>query len=349
MNVKNLLAAVFALALCCGAAWSAAANSEAALIKQAAAAHGGKVIMYNALFQPLNDRIMAAFNKKYAKDGISIEIEKAQSGRQAALYDQELRANKVDFDLLFLVDPGIFLHDAEEHKFTPYCSNNFKDFRAAALSPDCSYFTATAYYQYIAYNTDLMKGKDIPNSWNDLLNPKWKGKIGLPDPRVGGGFYYFVFTIYKLFGPSWFVKARANDPQLVQSHAVTENEVMSGQLDMGVDISVLTRADGPYPGGKGAPIREAFPKEGGALLQGDMGITRGGPNPAGAKLFIDWAASLAGQKVINQHGGFSLRKDFTSVEGDDLSKIAYHLWNPKEMDEHRDKWTAESYHLLTGQ
>jgi iron(III) transport system substrate-binding protein len=154
--------------------------------------------------------------------------------------------------------------------------------------------------------------------------------------------------MYKLFGKEWFEKVRANDPLLTQSHGVTHNQIMAGERLMGVNISVLARRDGPYPGGKGAPVKEAFPKEGGALLAGSMAITKGGPNPAGAKVFIEWATSLDGQKAINRLGHFSLRKDFTSIEGDDLSKIKYHWWDAEEMDKYRDQWTAEAQKILTG-
>src|ERR1041384_692669 len=47
----------------------------------------------------------------------------------------------------------------------------------------------------IYYNTQLVKAQDL-RSYNDLLNPKWKGKIGLRDPRVpGGGLAMWAFLL----------------------------------------------------------------------------------------------------------------------------------------------------------
>jgi ABC-type Fe3+ transport system substrate-binding protein len=106
------------------------------------------------------------------------------------------------------------------------------------------------------------------------------------------------------------------------------------------------RRDGPYPGGKGAPVKEAFPSEGGSLLPIGLGITKGGPNPAGTKVLVDWLTSLEGQKAVNRLGHFSLRKDFTSVEGDDLSKMRYHWWDADELDRYRDQWTGEALKIL---
>jgi iron(III) transport system substrate-binding protein len=316
------------------------------LIKQAAATNGGEIIVQSALFDATNKDFQDGFNKKFQKDGLRVRVVRYQSSQQVQLYDQELRAGKVSSDVMFFVEPPLFLRLARDDKLTKYCSPNFADYRPEALTKDCSYFYVNSYLQYLAYNTDLVK--EPPTSWNDLTDPKWKGKISIPDPKVGGGHYYFVFTIYKLFGKEWFEKARANEALLTQSHGVTENQVMSGERHFGVSISVLTRNNGPYPGAKQAPIKEALPKEGGGLLAGGMGITKGGPNPAGAKVFVDWASSLEGQQVINHNGLFSLRKDFTSREGDDLSKMKYLWFDPDEMDKFREEYTKESEKILKG-
>lgn len=335
------------IGIACIAASSAwAADPSPELLKEAAATNGGEILVQSALFDSTNRDFADGFNKKFGHLGVRVKVVRYQSSRQVQLYEQELRAGKVSADVLFFVEPPLFVRLAREDKLTKYCSSNFADYRPEALTPDCSYFFVNSYLQYMAYNTGLMK--EPPTSWNDLIDPKWKGKISIPDPKVGGGHYYFVYTVYKLFGKDWFAKARANDALLTQSHGVTENQVMSGERHFGVSISVLTRNNGPYPGGKNAPIKEAFPKEGGALLAGGMAITKGGPNPAGAKAFIEWASSLDGQKTINHNGLFSLRKDFTSQEGDDLSKIKYLWFDADDMEKNRDEYTRESEKILKG-
>lgn len=346
--MRRNMAIGLAAALIWGAAIPATAEDIDALIEQAAATNGGEILVHSALFDSLNQAMTEAFNEKYGDQGLNVNIVRVQTGQQTNLYDQELRAGKVSVDVLFMVDPGVFERLEDEEKLTPFCSEHFQYYRDGMVADDCSHFKVTAYYQYIAYNPDLVQGDDVPTSWTDLYDPKWKGKISIPDPKVGGGHYFFVFTMFKLFGDEWFEKVAQNEPLLTQSHGTTHNQVLAGERVMGVDLSVLVRRDGPYEGGKGGPIMEAFPEEGGALLPGDMAVTKGGPNPAGGKVFVDWAASLEGQKVINQHGHFSLRTDFTSVEGDDLSEIPYHWWDPAEMDQMRDEWTEKSIELLTG-
>ena len=329
-----------------GAASQHGAAQSPDLLKQAAAANGGVIIVRDALFESLHQAMTQAFNAEYKKHGLSVRIERVQSGQQLNLYEQELRAGKVSNDIMDLVDPGTFLGLNNQGKFTSHCSPHYKDYPEWAIGKNCGYFYYVAYYQYLTYNTDQVKGGDIPRSWNDLLDPKWKGKVSLPDPRIGGGHYYAVFTLMKLFGPQWFEKMRANEPLLVSSHGTVNSQMMSGERQVGINISVLSRRDGKFPGGKGAPVGESFPKEGVTLLAGGMAVTKNGPNTAGGKVFIEWASSLAGQKAIARLGHLSLRKDYTSDAGDDLSKIKYNWWDPDEMLKHRNEWTKEALKLL---
>lgn len=336
------------LAFCAGTIGAAHAQDyNADLLKEAAATNGGEIVLESILSNDTIKAFAQAFNDEFSKDGVHVKLVRYQSSQLVQLYDQELRAGKVSADLMLLGDPSIFIDLAKKNDLTLYCSPNFKDFRPEALSPDCSYFNATAHFQYMLYNTDLM-GNDGPTSWADLVDPKYKGKTSILDPQQGGGSYFFTYTMNKLFGLDFYRKAKENEVLLAQSHNVTENQVMSGERYFAISISDLVRQDGPYPGGKGAPIKEVFPKEGATLITAGMGITKGGPNLPGAKFFIDWTASLEGQKALSQHGLFSLRKDFTDVEGDDLSKISYHWWDINEMNAARDDLIKQAEDILSG-
>ena len=346
--MKKWTIPIMSLGLSVGLAAGAAHGADKETLKMAAGTKGGQIIVYNIIFKPAQRKLNKAFNKKFAKYGIKAKMIRSQSGKIANLYKQELRAGKVRMDAISTADPGMFLSFNRKNQLTRYCSPNYKDYRDWAVAKDCGYFYHTSWLQYISYNPELVKGGDIPNSWLDFHKPKWKGKISFGDPKIGGGHYYFVFTMYKLFGRDWFIKTRDNNAMMVRSHGTTNNKVKSGERHFGVNLSMLVRRDGPYPGGKNAPIKEVFPKEGGALLVAPMAITKDGPNPAGAKVLIDWLSSLEGQKVVSDKGKFSLRKDFTSVEGVKLSDLKYHWWDPNEMDQMRDKWTKDSLKILTG-
>ena len=176
----------FAIALvaACAATPALSVEPNPDLIKQAAATAGGEIVVQSALFDSTNKDFAQGFNAKYGSRGLHVKVVRYQSSQQVQLYDQELRAGKVSGDVLFFVEPPLFVRLAREDKLTKYCSPNFADYRPEALTPDCSYFYVNSYLQYLAYNPDLMS--QPPTSWNDLIDSKWKGKISIPDPKIGG-------------------------------------------------------------------------------------------------------------------------------------------------------------------
>src|SRR4051812_30758229 len=96
----------FALAVFAVMLAGAALAQSPELIKQAASTNGGVVILRNALFDNLNDAMINGFAQAYGKQGLSLKVERVQSGAQLNMYEQELRANRVGADILALVDPG---------------------------------------------------------------------------------------------------------------------------------------------------------------------------------------------------------------------------------------------------
>jgi len=326
------------------AAASAGAAGAQDAVDVAKAKAEGKVVWYTSTPIEQGQKIADAFQKE---TGIKVEMFRSGGSSILRRFQQEMDAGRVAVDVLTHSEPAAANALGKKGFFVAFKPVNFDKVPEAAKDPNGLFVGQRLNMMTHYLRSDKVAAADEPKTWDDLLDPKWKGKVSIPDPKIGGGHYYFVYTIYKLFGKEWFEKARANDVLLTQSHGVTENQVMSGERLFGVSISVLTRNDGPFPGGKNAPINEALPKEGGALLAGGLGITKGGPNPAGAKVFVDWASSLEGQKVINHNGLFSLRKDFTSRENDDLSKMHYLWFDPNEMDVKREQYTREAEKILT--
>jgi len=116
---------------------------------------------------------------------------------------------------------------------------------------------------------------------------------------------------------------------------------MSGERVMGVIHLVLARRDGPYPAARAHTVKEAFTKEGGALLAGSMAITKGGPNLAGAKVLHRMGDQPRGAESDQPPRPF-LRCARTSPasRARTCRKIKYHWWDAAEMDKiPSDQWT----------
>jgi iron(III) transport system substrate-binding protein len=146
----------------------------------------------------------------------------------------------------------------------------------------------------IGYNTELVKASDVPTSYQDLLNPKWKGKIGAIDPIGAGTFAYeFYNFLLDTYGPSFLSKFAQQDPRFVESGPPGNQALAAGETA----IYVPAGSDIPTLAAAGAPVKVVFPKvdEG----SGTMAlIAAKAPHLAAAKLFLAYLLSKAGNKLF---------------------------------------------------
>jgi ABC-type Fe3+ transport system substrate-binding protein len=163
-----------------------------------------------------------------------------------------------------------------------------------------------------SYNTELLDPKEI-QSWWDLLNPKFKGKLGTFDPLVaGGGGESFAF----------FYDAPALGPGFIQRLLTETGILITRNLEQGADWLAHGRI--VFYIGSGQPItkakRQGLPvdllphalKEGEIMGGGAccMALLNRAPHPNAAKLFLNWVLSREGQIAWQKYSeANSLRMD----------------------------------------
>jgi iron(III) transport system substrate-binding protein len=80
----------------------------------------------------------------------------------------------------------------------------------------------------ICYNTDLVKGADIPKDWMGVLNPKFKGALLMTDPRANSSYLALLLVFQKNYGDSFLTRLAAQEPKLVPNGPTGANSVASG-------------------------------------------------------------------------------------------------------------------------
>ena len=171
----------------------------------------------------------------------------------------------------------------------------------------------------IGYNTDLVKGADIPKEWDDVLNPKWKGQGSWwfnPQPWA---------TLAGVWGESRAVsfldRLLAHDWRLSRSPATVSAWLSSGETPIG--IVVLHRMQAAQS--KGAPVGWTFADPVPVQLI-TYGILKEAKNPNAAKLLIHWLTTPEGAKVYED----AAYRGNPYVEGTEMERligsrnIAYH-------------------------
>lgn len=165
---------------------------------------------------------------------------------------------------------------------------------------------ALLYYRYtaftIVYNTEQVSEEDAPKSWEDLLDPKWKGKLLIGDPTIPGGIRHVLTQLLvpesaDKWGEDYLEKLEAQDLNIASSEPTIPADIASGRFPVG--IGVFT---GFYQAqkAKGAPIAAVFPVEDGGTYFGTSGLctVANSPNADAALLFQNWLFSDDGQAAL---------------------------------------------------
>jgi iron(III) transport system substrate-binding protein len=177
----------------------------------------------------------------------------------------------------------------------PYAPNNLAalkpSFRDPADPP--SYVGMEGWVAAVCFNTvEAQKlGLPRPQSWFDLLDPKFKGRITMPHPASSGTGYFHISAWIQMFGEdkAWAFMDRLHDNIAFYVHSGSQPCKMaaSGEFPLGISAEI-SAADART---KGAPVEGLLMKEGGGWEMDTAAILRGTKNLDAARRLMDFAAS----------------------------------------------------------
>src|SRR5437879_5812484 len=146
-----------------------------------AAKREGSVVVYGSIESDVFDVIRKIFEGQY---GIRVDYFRASSNGTMDRVLTESRAGKPLYDVV-LTNRSPMLILKKAGVFGNYVSPSYERYPAATRDSDG--VLSPSYRQVVVsvlYNTRLVKAEEAPKSLADLLDPKWKGKIVMPDPNV---------------------------------------------------------------------------------------------------------------------------------------------------------------------
>lgn len=159
-------------------------------------------------------------------------------------------------------------------------------------------------------NTKLVPPEKEPKSWQDLLDPQWKGKILMTDPSVAGP-GSDIFTHFRRAGvltTEYFEKLAKQNPAFTRDYRGHIEAVGRGEYLIGIGgafgIFAAPLVDA------GTPVKPVFLKEGIQVAYMVFTMVANTPHPNAARLFVNWVLTKEGQTVWNQAAqGVSVRTD----------------------------------------
>jgi len=259
-----------------------------------AARREGKVSFYTALELPVAERFGKVFEAKYP--GIAVRVERSGAERiyQRIAQEQGSRINAVD--VANSTDPAHYLDWKRNDWLAPYVPEDVaKHFPAEHRDPDGMYATVCAWLSVIGYNSSLVKPEDVPKSFGDLLDPKWKGKIVKGHPGYSGAILTVTFLLVRELGWAFFEKLAEQKIMQVQSAAEPPKKIQAGERAVmadGNDYNLTLLKD------QGQPVEAVHPTEGTPVIIVPCGIFRNAPNPNAARLFESFLFGAEAQQMF---------------------------------------------------
>ena len=170
----------------------------------------------------------------------------------------------------------------------------FKDLDPGAVSRDGRFLWYYDLVFNIAYNTGLVKPEEVPTSWDDLLTPKWKGKIIL-EPRAMA-FAYLGLKWGKEKMVNYVKRLKAQNPNFVKGGTAVIQQLAAGAAPLAVGAYAHRTMQLEQ---QGAPVGWAKTVSPIGATVNDLFIMKGARHPNAAKLFAAWVASDKAQSLLN--------------------------------------------------
>ena len=303
-----------------------------------AAKKEGTVTWYSALtidqiVRPAAD----AFEKKY---GIKVNYVRSDSSMVALRIHEEAQAGKVQADV-FDGTAAVAALKKENLvlKWVPEITRTMsKDYYDA----DGYWVTTSLYVLAPGYNTDLVPKGTEPHSLDELLDPKWRGKMAWgssPSTSSGPGFVGLVLdTLGEKKGNDYLRKlAGQNIANLAGSARQILDQVIAGEyalaLNMFTQHAVISAA-------KGAPVNW-IPMRPETGVLSPIAITRAAPHPNAGKLLIDYLMSEEGQQVFRNNNYIPVNPKVPALDPglrNEAGAMHARFFTPEQIDVQMPGW-----------
>lgn len=270
-----------------GGSESGAAGSVRAL--EEAAPSEGTVIWYESTPPEQMDRVIQAFNERYP----DVEVEQVRSvgGRDvAARIVQESRANAETADI---ATSGItVIQELEERDLLAELSADELEVTEEVIPAPYAMATAAS-VDVVIYNGEQVSSEEAPRTWEDLLDPRWKGRVGAWAIPTG------LSNLPEVWGQErttrYVSDFAAQQPRLYASTFPLASDVGTGELP--VALAFYHSAQPPIEGGAPIEINLLDPTPVATIY---TGLVKDTPNPNAAKLFLSWLHSDEGARAYEE-------------------------------------------------
>ena len=310
------------------------ADRDARLV--AGAKKEGQVLLYSTMTVADGKALATAFEQKY---GVRVNHWRGSAEKIVSRAVAEARARRHEADVF----------ETSSHRIEAlYRERLLEDFHTPVLRDIVAEAFPRGHRQYVAdrfaffvmgWNTKLVRGEELPATYEDLLHPRWSGRI-----TIEGTDALWFAAVAKAMGEekgiAYFRKLAAMKPEIRHGHIHTAQLVASGEVPFFLtaynnNIETLKSKGAPV---EWKPLQPAFGQA------AAVGVSRYAPHPHAALLFTEFVLSKEGQEILRSGN----RVPTSRLVDSPLNKFKYEIVDPELALDEGDKWDKLFSNLFLG-
>lgn len=258
----------------------------------AAAKKEGTLTLYTTFAEKDQPTLIRPFEAKY---GVKVVVWRAGTDTVLQRTLAETAARKYDVDLIHFGSPEMEALSREKI-LQAVDSPVHRDLRPGSVPPHKEWAATLLSVWVQAYNTRLIKKSDLPKTYEDLLDPKWKGRLGIEAKNED----WFASVVDIMGGGEKGIKffrdlVAQNGISPRTGHTLLNNLVIAGEVPLALDIYNYMPEQAKK---KGAPI-DWFALEPAVARSNAIGIARHAPHPGAALLFYEYMLGEGQQYLVS--------------------------------------------------
>jgi len=265
-----------------------------------------------------------------AKYGVKVQIWRAGSEKVMQRAIQEARGGRHAVDILETNGPEMEALSREKI-LRPVKSPHHADLIPAALRPHGEWVGTRLNVFALAYNTKQVKKEELPKSYADLANPRWKGRLGIEADDTD-----WLAGVLAQMGEQKGVEVfravvKANGISVRRGHTLLTQLVVSGEVPLA--LTVYNYKAEQFKN-KGAPIDWFVIGKAPARANG-VGVAARAPHPNAALLFYDFEIGEEAQRILAQRDFVTTNRKVATP----LNRVPLEVIDPKAVLDENEKWS----------
>lgn len=292
----------------------------------------GEIADYTTTNQQMSGPLVAAFEKRYPF--VRVKLARIGGSKIIQRIDTEAKASLHAFDVVGTGELGI-VGLVDRGVIAKYRSPMRDSLRDGFADKEGFWTVQHAALLFAAYNRKLVKPEEAPKSWEDFLDPKWKGKLSL-DTEAYEWMGFLIATMGEARALGYFERLSRQEVNFLRGRSLQLQLLAAGEFPLTMVSNANLILDLKKAG---API-EPIPISPVFLRPSLLLRAASAPHPHAALLYLDFLLSREGQALLAKSGRLPARKD---VQADDrvlYEGLKFFMSDPLESGRNYKKYAA---------